>query len=424
MRALQIGVAAALIAISGATTLPLKADAAPAAPIAATAVEASTQATQTTQTTVTTTTQTPAVTTVAQTPPAPPLDVKPAAAPAAPAAPKPGSPFQIKIGDASVRFGLLLQPQAHFQEGADDSYSQNLMLRRARFLVGGQITPKFVFFWETDNARLGNANAAGAKTMTTGFQTLDAAVEWRPNKPFNLSAGLIRIPTSRDALESAGSEFTIDFNSYAFTATGALAGNAGRDTGVQARGFFLGDRLEYRAAISSGIREAGNNNAFRRTVRVQYNFFDPELYSFISYAGNNYGSKKILAVGAAYDAQLTYDGITADVFADIPTGFGSAIGTVTLQQLDGGAKVAALPKSDILTVDGGLYFKGSKIGPWARFERREFDATGLDETRALVGINYYPMGNNINVKLAVGRFKPATGPEANQVTLQLQAFYY
>jgi hypothetical protein len=360
-------------------------------------------------------------------PPPPPIDVKPVAAPAAPAAvtpPKPGSPFQLKIGDATIRFGLLLQPQAHFQEDATGSYGQNMMLRRARFLVGGQITPKFVFFWETDHARFGNANAQGVKTMSSGFQTLDAAVEWRQSKPFNISAGLLRPPTSRDALESSSNEFTIDFNTYAFTTTTALGGSGGRDTGVQARGYFFDDRLEYRVGAFSGIREAGSTNAFRRVGRLQWNFFDKEVYSFVSYAGSNFGAKKIVAVGASYDEQLTYSGVTADLFADIPTSFGSAVGTVTFQQLDGGAKVAALAKSDIMTVDAGAFFKGTKLGPWARYERREFDASGRAETRALVGLNYYPFGNNINVKAAVGRFKPATGPETNQFTIQLQAYYY
>jgi hypothetical protein len=418
MRGIRFGVVAATVAVLGAWTLPLLADevVAAAQPAPASASIAVTAAPA----------PTPVVT--AQVTPAPDVQpakpAAPAAAPAVPAAPKPFSPFQIKVGDASVRFGLLLQPQSHLQEDPIGSVGQNMMLRRARLLIGGQATKNLFFFWETDHARFGNANAQGVKTMTSGFQTLDAAVEWRPSKPLNIQAGLIRVPTSRDALESASNEFTLDFNTYAFTATGALAGAAGRDTGVMVRGYFLEDRLEYRASLVSGIREAGSKNAFRRTGRVQYNFFDTEVYGFPSYAGSNFGAKKIVALGAAYDQQLTYDGVTADLFVDWPTGFGSANGLVTLQQLDGGAKVTALAKSDILTADVGAFFKGRKLGPWARFERREFDATGRSETRALIGVNYYPYGNNFNVKAAVGRFKPAVGPEMNQFTVQLQAFYY
>lgn len=348
----------------------------------------------------------------------------PAPAPEVPK-PAPAGPLQIKIGDIALRFGILLQPQADFQQSAAGGYGQNFLIRRMRFLVGGQVTKTVFFFFETENSRLGNANAQGAKGWTGGFQTLDAVAEWRPNKAFNLSGGMIRVPTSRDALESASSEFTLDFNSYAFTATGGLMGNGGRDTGVMARGYFFDDRLEYRAAVVSGYREPGSRNSLRRVGRVQYNFFDKEVYNFPSYAGANFGAKKILAVGAAYDQQLDYHGMSADVFTDIPTRFGSALGTATYQRLDGNNKLkVALPQSDIVTLDGGLYFKNLKVGPWARYEQREFDADGLAEKRVLAGINYYPYGNNFNIKLGVGRLSPRTGADQNQVTLQVQAFYY
>lgn len=370
------------------------------------------------------------LTAAAQTAPAAP-ETQPTPAATAPAAPAPAKPatgpLQIKVGDAAFRFGLLLQPQADFSQttATADGYAQTLQLRRARFMIGGNFTKQLFFFWETDNARLGGATNAGAKTITSGFQTLDAVVEYRPTKTFNIAGGLIRVPTSRDALESAGSEFTIDFNSYAFTATGALAGTAGRDTGVQARGYFLGDKLEYRAGLFSGLREAGNKNPLRKVARVQYNFFDTEVYAMPSYAGSNFGAKKIVAIGAGYDSQNEFKGYTADLFADIPTSFGSALGTVTYQQLDGGSTVRAIGESDILTVDGGVYFKNAKVGTWARYEERSWDnASNRDEERILAGINYYVVGNNFNVKLGLGRYTPAVGDSMNQIVLQLQAFYY
>lgn len=340
--------------------------------------------------------------------------------------PTPAGPLQIKIGEnAAIRFGLLLQPQADFLESSNGGYAQNLMIRRARFLIGGQVTKSVFFFFETENARLGNAPASGAKTMS-GFQTLDAMAEWRKNKKFNLAGGLIRVPTSRDALESASNEFTIDFNSYAFTATTFLGGTAGRDTGVQARGYFLKDKLEYRVSVVSGMREAGSQNGFRTTGRVQYNFFDTEVYAMPSYAGSNFGNKKIVAVGAALDKQEDYQGLTADLFVDVPTRFGSALTEISYQNLDGGALVpTGLAESKIFTADGGLYFKGMKFGTWARYERREFDvATNRDEERMLIGLNYYPFGNNFNVKTALARSSPAVGPEINQFVVQFQAFYY
>ncbi len=370
----------------------------------------------------------PAATAQVPTPaPAPAKEVeKKTVPPPGPPTAAPGGPIQLKVGDATLRFGVLLQPQADFQQSSAGGYGQNLLVRRVRFLVGGQVTKTVFFFFETENSRLGNAAANGQKTLTSGFSTLDAVAEWRLMKAFNLAGGLIRVPTSRDALESSSTEFTIDFNTYAFTATTILAGNGGRDTGVQARGYFLGDRLEYRAALVSGLRQAGSRNAFRKVGRLQYDFFDKEVYNLPSYAGSNFGTKKIVAVGAAIDDELGYRGYTADVFGDIPTAFGSALGTLTYQNLDGGDKlITQFGKSKIYTADGGLFFKGPKLGPWARYEKRGFtNVSNKDEKRYLVGLNYYPFGNNFNIKAAYGRFAPPTGRKTNQIVVQLQAYYY
>lgn len=338
----------------------------------------------------------------------------------------PSTLLQLKVGDASLRFGILMQPQADFQQNLAGGYGQNLLIRRARFLIGGQVTKSVFFFFETENSRLGAATTAGVKTTNSGFQTLDATAEWRPLKTFNISGGLIRVPTSRDALESAASEFTLDFNTYAFMATTALGGTGGRDTGVMARGYFLNDRLEYRGALVSGMRENGNRNTFRKVGRLQYNFFDKEVYNYPSYLGSNFGTKKIVAFGAAVDSQVGYSGWTTDLFTDIPTSFGSAIGTATYQNLDGGRRSpTALATQRIVTLDGGVYLKKLKIGPWVRYEQRNFDTlTTRNEKRYIVGLNYYPMGNNFNIKTAVSRLKPATGREMNQVTVQFQVYYY
>ncbi len=355
----------------------------------------------------------------------------PGGAPADVPPPKPapaGGPLQIKVNEnVNFKFGVLLQPQADFAQDAAGHTSQNLMLRRTRFIVGGQVAKNVFFFYQTENSRLGGAIGTGTKVISTGFQTIDAVAEWRYSKPINLWVGLIYLPTSREALKSSASEFMIDVNSYAYTATTALQGTGGRDTGAMLRGYFMSDHLEYRAGLFSGLRQTGARNPYRGIGRLQYNFLDTEVYNLPSYAGNNFGTKKILAVGAAYDKQGSYKGPTADLFADIPTGFGSSVTTVTVMRLDGGKLVAtALPKSNIFVVDSGIYFKGVKLGPWARFEKRDFASpnSSKNEKRGLVGINWYPYLNNFNVKAAVGQLEPAVGRKQKQATLQLQFFYF
>ena len=64
-------------------------------------------------------------------------------------------------------------------------------------------------------------------------------------------------------------------------------------------------------------------------------------------------------------------------------------------------------------------------GTWVRYEQRNFDVqTTRDEKRYIAGINYYPMGNNFNIKAGVARLIPVNAPETNQFTIQLQVYYY
>lgn len=351
----------------------------------------------------------------------------PAPAPAEPKKPAPAGPAQIKVNDnVNIRFGVLLQPQADFTENATGGTIENFWIRRTRFIAAGQVSKNVFFFFQTENNRLGGA-VNGATKSNAGFQTTDAVAEWRYSKALNLWAGLIYLPTSREALKSSGTEFMIDVNSYAYTATTALAGTGGRDTGFLERGYAMNDHLEWRAGLFQGLRNATSRNAFRQIARLQYNFFDTETYNLPSYPGSYFGSKKIVAVGAAWDKQNEYKGPTADLFIDWPTSFGCINNNNTFMRLDGGTFVPALSgKSNIFVSDLGLYFKGSKVGPWVRYEQRNFASpnSSKDEKRYVVGVNWYPYGNNFNIKTGFGQLHPAVGRNQNETTVQMQFFYF
>jgi hypothetical protein len=364
--------------------------------------------------------------------PAPEPGKPPAEAPPFVEPPKPAAPPSLSItaGDMTMKFGLLLQAQGDWtQDGASGIYAQNIFVRRIRFNVSGQVTKKVFYFFQTENSNLGKAVAAGGKTISSGFQVLDALVEWRIAKEFNLWGGLIYLPTSRDALKSSATEFEIDLSTYAFTATAALGGTAGRDTGFMARGYFADDRLEYRVGAFSGQRDTGSHNSFRYIGRLQYDVFDKEVYNLPSYPGSYLGTKKILAIGAAFDGQDNYRGFTADANLDLPTSFGSFIGQTGFQHLDGASfSPVALQKSNIYDVEAGVYLKRIKLGPWVRFETRIFaDVNGVDplkdEERFLGGLNYYVKGHNLNLKAAYGRIRPDKGNSFNQFTVQLQGYF-
>jgi hypothetical protein len=235
----------------------------------------------------------------------------------------------------------------------------------------------------------------------------------------------------------------LDFSAYAFPTSTALQNSSERDTGVMLRGYFFCDRLEYRAGVFSGIRAPGVKNAPRFTGRLQYNFFDTEVYSFPSYPGSYLGTKKILAVGGGYDTQQDFRYASADLYLDWPIPLGSFESSIQYQYINGGNTFpTTLPQQNTFQIEGGVFLKGLRIGPSVRYEQKTFTAaivnnvTTKDENRVAVGLNYYPFPktpNAFNLKVWWQRvqLKPGAAPgqttsgyATNQFTVQMQVYYF
>ena len=75
--------------------------------------------------------------------------------------------MQIKVNDnVNLKFGILLQTQGDATEDvATRIYAQNVFIRRARILLGGQIAPNLTFFAETDSPNLFKSTAPGSKKL-------------------------------------------------------------------------------------------------------------------------------------------------------------------------------------------------------------------------------------------------------------------
>jgi hypothetical protein len=351
----------------------------------------------------------------------------------------------IKVNDnINFKLGFLLQPQADFQEvvntkNGPGGFAENLFVRRVRLIVGGQVAKNVFFFFETDNPNLGKA----PKALGAGFQTLDAAAEWRIAKEFNIQAGLIRSPISREGLKSTPTQFMLDFSAYNLPTGTALQNNAERDTGMMFRGYFFCDRLEYRSAILSGFRAANAKNSPRFTERLQYNFFDTEVYNLPSYPGAYLGSKKVLAVGVGYDTQNDFRYGSADMYVDIPIPVGSFESTIQYQYINGGTTLgAALPEQNLFQIEGGVFLKSLKVATIARYEQKAFTAnvnTPKNENRVALGLNYYPRPKTphaLNFKVWWERVAlkcstatptnpcPASGFATDRFTAQMQIYYF
>jgi hypothetical protein len=325
--------------------------------------------------------------------------------------------------DVNFKLGVLGQFQADtLDDPTIDSNTNNLFIRRIRLLFGGQVAKGITFFVETESANLGKTLAAG-KNITPPVIVQDAYAEFGVSKVFAIDAGLMFIPFSRNSLQSAGTLLPIDYGAYTFSQSAPTQSSTGRDTGFQAKGYVLDDHLEYRIGAFQGMRDATSSNAFRYAGRVQYEFLDTETGFF--YTGTYLGKKKILAVGAGFDAQSHYHGYDADAFVDYPVGAGAFTGQFDYNRFDGDVTFATLPKQNDLLVEVGYLISPVKLTPVLQWTHRDLvDATKGDEAHWSVGLNYWWAAHNANVKAAYSRIAPSGLSAQKEFTVQMQLFYF
>ena len=347
----------------------------------------------------------------------------------------------LRINDSvSVRLGFLSQTWADFTQNVrqDSAYAQNIFQRRLRFIAGLQAGPHLSIFFQTDNPNLGRSGPGAAKQLGSGFIVQDAYAEVKPgsSNALLLDAGIQYVPFCRNCVESAALILPIDFGAYSYLQSAATGSSAGRDVGFVGRGYLFGDRLEYRAGVFSGARLANGqqqaSNSLRGAGRVQLQLLDPETPAY-AYAGTYQGRKKVLALGAALDAQGSYRGAAVDGFLSLPVGSNGITAQTNLIHYDGHELLAALPKQDAFEAEAGFHFFAAKLTPWVKYEARSYDdavksAVFQDERRLQVGGTWYVMGNTLNLKAGYSRATlDRLGQEAlsqNGVTVQMQAYYY
>jgi hypothetical protein len=337
----------------------------------------------------------------------------------------------IKVNDnVNMKIGALVQGWAdEAQDATTKGYAQNLFLRRMRFIVAGQVSPTISFFFETDNPNLGKS----PKALASGFVTQDAFIEWKPiNNTFMIDAGMMLPPLCRNCLESAATLLSLDYGTYSFTESAPTQSAVGRDTGFLAKGYLDDSHVEYRAGLFQGVRQAAApghtaaGNPFRATGRVMYNVWDTEVGYVIP--GLYLGNKKVLSFGAGADHQSSYKAYSVDGFLSMPSANKDAFnGELTLLHFDGGTFLASIPRQRDVTLQAGYYLAANKIMPFVRFEDQKFSLasnSAKNNQRFQGGLTWYPNGNNFNIKGAYSRVKPKVGNTTNELTVQMQFFYF
>ena len=330
----------------------------------------------------------------------------------------------IKVSDdVNFRFGVLGMFQADTISNPEPEPStNNLFVRRLRLVFAGQVAKNVTFFVQTDAPNLGKELPAG-KNIGPSVILQDAYATFKVADALMFDSGLVFVPGSRNNLTLTSTLLPIDYGPFTFSDATPEESSVGRDTGVQARGYLLGNRLEYRLGVFQGFRDAGSDDPFRYAARVQYDLLDTETGYL--YTGTSLGKKKTLAVGATYDRQRDFRAYDADVFFDHPLGPGAVTCQFDYNHFDGGSRLTTLPKQNDVLVEAGYLINALKLTPLLQFARRDVvGGSAGNDTITSVGANYWWAGLNANIKAAYTRISPNGLQKQNEVTVQLQVFYF
>ena len=332
-------------------------------------------------------------------------------------------------GDFQLNVGALLQPETSIAQDAapGGGTGTDFFLRRARLVLSGSLTHQVDFFIDTEQANLGKGGTTGNVSLLDAFGSFKIAT------PIALDAGLMLVPLTRHALQSAISLNGIDYHSK-LVLYPPNSNFIWRDLGVEARGFI--DKLNYRFGVFAGVHPteatmmmpvARNQSDIPRVAgHVRWNFLGREDTFF--YPGISFATEPLLSVGVGADYQPSavagmtrandYLALASDVFAEIPTKGDSQelVFQGTFFRYDQGADAAG-------TGIGGFVEAGYRvqwIEPLLAYEHFSTDHNPAGDYRALHGgLDAFYEKHRANLKADVAFGK--VGTANNLVSFLLQA---
>lgn len=333
---------------------------------------------------------------------------------------------QWQLGSASgdtLRLGYLVQMRGEWEapEGAGPS-SRNLFLRHVRLLLSGKTHHSIGFFLGTDSPNLGKTQSDGTKNNGS-IGIYDVWLTYDARNAFKVDMGLIGTPNSHNSIQSISGMLTTDFGPYSFVSTPPTGSKAGRDYGAQARGYMLGDHVEYRAGIFQGFRGVGASMPFRYGGRVVLDAFQVE--KSVYYAGTSLGTRRNLALGVSADGQGDYRGIGGDLYSDFPLLNGDGITfQADVVRYNGGATFPTFQRQVTSLVEVGYFSKASRLAPFIQIARLDFAGTAFDERESVGGLAYFVVGHSLNAKAMYGKswVTGMPGKRIFQLTLQSLEF--
>ncbi len=331
--------------------------------------------------------------------------------------------------------------------GYTRTWERQLYLRRMRVLVGGNITDRTSFFFETDAPNIGYVNAAGEKNMRITMYVQDAQIQHNFSETIGFIAGLQLVGITRNGLQSAASLMALNYGAYQFFASGPLGNLAGRDIGITMRGFLFDRRLEYRAGVFGG-KNNDRTSPYRFTTRFNYSFLDREPGFF--YTGTTLGNGKVLSVGGGVDTQNNYYALSVDSFFDYPVfPFGSITASIAYTFINCSAAREGqndfsmhLPRQNIYFAETGIFISSINLQPYFKYEFKDvceednnyIIANKLRSgSRIGFGLNYHIAAHHMNVKLlyerVAGNYPVIDSPyyesiKRNEILIQIQYYSF
>ena len=236
----------------------------------------------------------------------------------------------VKLGvndDYFVNLHFLAQPQFKLTSSSmgTDPAEWTFFLRRARFIMLGQVSKWVTFFVETDAPNWGK----GGDWSPGTFIIQDAFATFQVHDAFRVSVGMLLLPFSRHFRQSAVSLVTLDYHIPVARYPGDST-KVWRSMGVEFGGVVLDSRLDYRVSITNGSPSGttpGDGGTLARapriTGRIGTNILDPDAGFF--FGGTSLGKKKVLSGGFAFDVQPHlfgendhYYALSGDLVLDMP----------------------------------------------------------------------------------------------------------
>jgi hypothetical protein len=199
----------------------------------------------------------------------------------------PGKGFTVKgPGESFLTIGGLLQTRIETtKDGSPNgsSWDWDSYIRRVRLMFSGQINKWINFFVETDMPNLGLKGEWDESDLTNNGRMFiqDAFLEVNIHPAIQIDLGLLIAPFSHHGMQGATSLMGMDYhgNLLKYPVGSNLVW---RDAGIMFRGLFAGDHVEYRLALTNGVRGVapeGDRNPDdlpRLTMRWTFNVFEPE----------------------------------------------------------------------------------------------------------------------------------------------------